>query len=72
MMSRTTSTLTHCRLDPLVFDCSFALAGTQTTLQPLDLLGDSLPVCAHQLHRRGRAGCLLLLLLLLLLRFTNI
>lgn len=54
---------THCRLDHLVFDSSFALAGTQATLQPSDLLGDSLSLGAHQLHHGGGAGRLLLPLL---------
>lgn len=72
LLCRTTGELTHCRLDPLVFDSSFALARTQATLQAFDLLGDSLPLRAHQLHHSGRAGCLLLLLLLLLLHFTSI
>lgn len=56
------SPLTHCRFNPLVFDCSFALAGTQATLQPFDLLGDSLSIGANELHHLGGAGCLLLLL----------
>lgn len=62
--------LTHCRLDPLVFDRSFALAWAQATLQPLDLLGDPVSLRAHQVHHRGRAGCLLLLPPLL--RFASI
>lgn len=39
--------LTHCGLNPLVLDCSFALAGTQATLQPFDLLRNSLSIGAH-------------------------
>lgn len=59
----TASRLTHCRLDPLVFNSGFALARPETALQSFDLLGNSLPLGAHQLHHCGWAGGLLLLLL---------
>jgi len=64
--------LTNCILDPLVFGGGFALTGTQASLQPLHLLGDALPVGAHQIHCLGLAGGLLASLSFARVSFTNL